>query len=193
MWNKPLQGAMAKYVQEFYTGCKCNPRTSISPQLFYPKLTVPCGSGNAIDLGWFSFSVPVSKKVRSSKSYFVCFDQTLATTLPKWPDPDTGVSDLDCWLRCGDPGLGGSWGSPKVWHTLCEEVGCIGWEVGNVLLDESEIPLLCLTILSILNFNFWVLTLADEVMDGGCHVGSVAVPKKWKLTGSLQNTFVIKK
>lgn len=116
MWNKPLQGPMAKYVHEFYAGCKCDLRISILPQLFYPKFTVVCGSGDAIALGWVSFSVIATEKAHSSKSYFVC---------PVWPIPITaqhiyclkwtGVSGMGCWLGRG--GWGPSQGSPKTWHS----------------------------------------------------------------------------
>lgn len=79
MWNKPLQGAIAKYIHEFDTGYKCEPRISISPQLFCPEFR---GSCDAIDLGWVSVGMVVTQKAHSSKSSFVCFGLTSPYSSP---------------------------------------------------------------------------------------------------------------
>lgn len=162
---------MAKYVHEFHVGCKCDLRISILPQLFYPKFTVVCGSGDAVALGWVSFSMVVTEKAHSSKSYFVC---------PVWPIPVTaqhtyclkwtGVSGMGCWLGSGAGGQ--AKGAQRPDARALQGNWLYSQEVGSVSLDSSEFPLVCL--LNILNFNFWVVTLATVVTAGGCHVDTVA-------------------
>lgn len=152
------------------------------PQLFYPKFTMLCGSCDMIDLGWFPFNMIVMKEDHSLKSCFVCFGLIIlscwsATLLPKtdwlrdWGQRP-GLLSEDWGCRGGGQGSGAlkAW-----WAGSMGEVGCPGWEIGNVSWDESELTWLHLfTMLYVLNINFWVVTLAAVVMSGGCHVGSVA-------------------
>lgn len=123
---------MAKYIHEFDTGYKCEPRISILPQVFYPKFR---GSCDAIDLGWVSVSMVVTLKAHSSKSSFGRFGLTNPYSSPA---PLLSKMNWGQWpgLLAGERGLGAKLRKPEdLKYPLCREIGCTGQEIDNVLLD----------------------------------------------------------
>lgn len=106
MWNKSLHGAMAKYVQEFCTGWKCDAGISIATTIL-PKVH-HASWFLWHDRSWLVFPSAGWSWRKTIPRRAACFGLIIlscrsATLLPKTDWLKGGVSGLGCWLS-GDAG-----------------------------------------------------------------------------------------